>query len=98
MNISYDLWPIWCDYLEEQGQDTELLRYVLTYRLSIVTGFVYHTKSTHGIEFHASGYFYSNYEYGNGIAYSAYRDTNEEYGNRSSLEYISWQGGKCFGY
>lgn len=31
MNISYDLWPIWCDYLEENGQDTELLRYVLTW-------------------------------------------------------------------
>lgn len=31
MNIDYFFWPIWCDYLEENGQNTELLRYVLTY-------------------------------------------------------------------
>lgn len=33
LNISYDLWSIWYDYLEEQGQNTELLRYVLTYNV-----------------------------------------------------------------
>lgn len=31
MNIDYSLWPICCDYLEEQGQDTELLKYIMTW-------------------------------------------------------------------
>lgn len=31
INIPYDLWPIWCDYLEEQGQNTELLRLCMEY-------------------------------------------------------------------
>lgn len=38
MNIPYDLWPIWCDYLEEQGYDTEYLRYVMTYPYFISHG------------------------------------------------------------
>lgn len=34
MDIEYSLWPIWYDYLEEQGQNTELLRYVLTWQVN----------------------------------------------------------------
>lgn len=66
MNIDYALWPIWCDCLEEQGQNTEFLRYCMEYG-------VFHTISYMG---------YTMFEdlEGIGILYNIYFD-DEEYGN-----------------
>lgn len=42
MNVPYELWPIWADYLEEQGFDTEFLRYYLTWGTHTFFTYPYH--------------------------------------------------------